>query len=112
MTRNELDKLQLIADKIDKIRSSVMYPPIKVITGMPIEQRTDHDKIGAAISRVDELEKQYDRIVCNLEPLECDLVYMKYVRGMSYKKISENLGFSERHTKRLLEKATNKLMKI
>lgn len=108
---------QMILDEIQRLREDKMFPSM-VMDGMP--HGSDHSDLSAYMARMDEqltrlkewqLEKVrlYESISDRIRRVEDDnqraLLMCRYIKGMRWKDVASELGYTWRWTHKLHSKA-------
>ena len=117
---NSKEYLQEIRKMNDDINKKIMdLHELKIMSksipainnGEKVQSSPNFDKIGTLIAKIDELEREIDRMtdVFVDKPRDKDLIFRKYILFEKNKKISQDYGIKERAVKKAHKIALDRL---
>ena len=110
-----------ILDMVGEIEAVVLSPKGQKIDGMPHSPTVSDntaminkwiDLKNKYVAKTEEILDELDAIegaIQNLRPTERAVIREKYVLGKTYDKIGRQLGYDERHIRRIAERAIAKM---
>lgn len=133
MTASEyMDKANILLRRIkrkrreaDKIRITESFPDSPVYNDMPKNPNPNPHQKAEKIERAIDLDREADDALAELEELknifqtalkaldspdDRDMLYKRYIEFKSWKKVADEIGYSESHTKKLHSIAVKKLI--
>ena len=130
MTKEQLRNYQHIArekaqieDMLRDVEEAMTAPRAQALDGMPHSQTVQGSLVETLVARRDELVRRYqakldelatamleiETAIEALEPVERQLMRLRYIKGHTWEEICVELSYSLRQTHRLHAKALEKL---
>ena len=116
-------EIEHIKEQIARLNSQMINPRTTILSDMPKGPIADNDQMLNNLIKLDELRNKYislleelcdrqlqiEEQIKNLEPIERDLIRYRYFDGLKWKDIFEKIGYAQRQTFRIHDKAMLKL---
>jgi len=107
--KREYDQMD---ERYRELKSTFLSIPAQVLDDMPKGSKTDFDKIGRSLAKIEGLEdkkvvilEKYISIEKSIsgmdDPTERTLMRLRYLDGLTMSGVAEKIGYVERHANRI-----------
>ena len=121
MTKDDLKKytetkreIEIIEDKLEYLKEKKTSINSMIITDMPKGTFSDNDRFGQLLVQIEELTELYKKKIENVineldDPLQRNIMRLRYLQGLSWEKICVEINYRWRQTHKYHSEALKKI---